>query len=84
MVSTVQSSVKRPTTVRSSIDTGGDSTFLYSIIMSNFLSAWSPFSFFTVFFLTSLTEVSNIYLAGDRKSPVFYRVYLSIAVLAIN
>ena len=36
VVSTVQSSVKGPTTARSSIDTGGGSYFLYSIIMPNF------------------------------------------------
>ena len=35
-------------------------------------------------FLKILPEVSTLYLAGDRKSPVFYRVYLSIAVLAIT
>ena len=35
-------------------------------------------------FLKVLPEVSTLYLAGDRKSPVFYRVYLSIAVLAIT
>ena len=35
-------------------------------------------------FLITLPEITNQYLAGDRKSPVFYRVYLSIAVLAIT
>ena len=35
-------------------------------------------------FLKTLPEVTTLYLAGDRKSPVFYRVYLSIAVLAIT
>ena len=35
-------------------------------------------------FLKILPEVSTLYLAGDRKSPVFYQVYLSIAVLAIT
>ena len=35
-------------------------------------------------FLITLPEVTTLYLAGDRKSPVFYRVYLSIAVLAIT
>ena len=35
-------------------------------------------------FLKTLPEVTTQYLAGDRKSPVFYRVYLSIAVLAIT
>ena len=34
-------------------------------------------------FLITLPEITTLYLAGDRKSPVFYRVYLSIAVLAI-
>ena len=34
-------------------------------------------------FLITLPEVATLYLAGDRKSPVFYQVYLSIAVLAI-
>ena len=35
-------------------------------------------------FLKTLPEVTTLYLTGDRKSPVFYRVYLSIAVLAIT
>ena len=37
-----------------------------------------------VLFLKTLPEVTTLYLAGDRNSPVFYRVYLSIAVLAIT
>ena len=50
--------------------------------MSNFPSARSPISLLIALFLKTLLEVTTLYLAGDRKSPVFYRVYLSIAVLA--
>ena len=35
-------------------------------------------------FLKTLSEVTTLNLAGDRKSPVFYRVYLSIVVLSIT
>src|SRR6185312_9026992 len=31
----------------------------------------------TSLLLTSLTEVVTLYLTGDRKSPVFYQVYLA-------
>ena len=52
--------------------------------MSNFTSARSPISFLIALFLITLPEVTTLYLAGDRKSPNFYQVYLSIAVLAIT
>ena len=52
--------------------------------MSNFTSARSPISLLIALFLITLPEITTLYLAGDRKSPVFYRVYLSIAVLAIT
>ena len=52
--------------------------------MSNFPSARSPISLLIALFLITLPEATTLYLAGDRKSPVFYRVYLSIAVLAIT
>ena len=52
--------------------------------MSNFTSARSPISLLIALFLITLPEVTTLYLAGDRKSPVFYRDYLSIAVLAIT
>ena len=49
------------------------------------LSLRPVFNFLLIaLFHITLPEVTNLYLAGVRKSPVFYRVYLSIAVLAIT
>ena len=48
------------------------------------LSLRPVFNFLLIaLFLITLPEVTALYLAGDGKSPVFYRVYLSLAVLAI-
>ena len=49
---------------------------LFLRLVSNFL--------LIALILITLPEVTTLYLAGDRESPAFYRVYLSIAVLAIT
>ena len=64
-VSTVQSSVKGPTTERSSIDTGGGLLSIHSISITQSISAWSTFflSFLNNSFSSNFSISNKTYLS---------------------